>query len=447
MTGGMTPQDVPPGFLPASSRRQRPGKAAAAGEVTPPSYTPHAGESHSRHARSGQPSEASSAAQSAPSPAPATYVPRGQRRAAGSTRVANPAAPASPGKTVTSPAPLRGVRNSAGLPSPTPGAQGVAAPPTKRRRAVKILAAFLAALLIALIVGVFGAWNWVNGKLVKEDWLTGSTASPGTSWLLLGSDERDGTAGGSPEEITGYRTDTILVLTKPKSGPSSLISIPRDSLTEVDGKHMKINAVAQLAGPKALVGEVEQITGRRIDHVAKIKFGGLQQVVDALGGVELCYDQDISDSYSQLNWQAGCHVADGTTALAFARMRYADPNGDFGRAERQRQVIAAIVKKGASAATLTNPAKVAKVADATLGAVSVDEKTNPWTLLQMALAFRSASGEEGVTGSVYWTNPDYRVSGVGSSVLLDDKRNLELFAELGQGSHSPGTVGTLAESR
>lgn len=76
-----------------------------------------------------------------------------------------------------------------------------------------------------------------------------------------------------------------------------------------------------------------------------VQFGGLVKVVDALGGVELCYDQDVNDPYSQLNWTAGCHTADGTTALAFSRMRYADAQGDFGRAARQRQVINAIVKK------------------------------------------------------------------------------------------------------
>ena len=137
---------------------------------------------------------------------------------------------------------------------------------------------------------------------------------------------------------------------------------------------MKINAVAQLYNGKQLVNEVEDITGQKINHVAMVQFGGLVKVVDALGGVELCYDQDVSDPYSQLNWTAGCHTADGTTALAFSRMRYADAQGDFGRAARQRQVINAIVKKGASKNTLLNFGKVKKVAEAALGSVTVDEK-------------------------------------------------------------------------
>ncbi|TPF95379.1 transcriptional regulator [Bifidobacterium sp. UTBIF-78] len=300
--------------------------------------------------------------------------------------------------------------------------------------------------MAALAASVFGAWVWVNGKLNKADWLTDTADTPPSTWLILGSDERDGSTDyGGVDDITGYRTDTILVLTKPKTGASSLISIPRDSLMNVDGQYMKINSVAQFAGSKALVGEVEQLTGQKIDHVAQIKFGGLQNVVNALGGVQLCYDQDVQDAYSGLNWQAGCHTADGATALSFSRMRYADAQGDFGRNERQRQVIAAIVKKASSAQTLTNPAKVTAVADAGLSSLTVDERTSPLTLVSMAMAFKDATGSEGISGSVYWTDPDYYVDGVGSSVLLDDARNTELFSELAAGTHASGTVGTLAE--
>ena len=194
-----------------------------------------------------------------------------------------------------------------------------------------------------------------------------------------------------------------------------------------------------------MVNEVEDITGQKINHVALIQFGGLVKVVDALGGVELCYDQDVDDPYSSLNWTAGCHTADGNTALAFSRMRYADAQGDFGRAARQRQVINAIVKKAASRQTLMNFAKAKTVAQAALSSVTVDEKASTASLLRMALAFKSASGDKGISGSVYWTDPDYYVDGVGSSVLLDEQKNLDLFSQLATGKHASGTVGTLAE--
>lgn len=357
-----------------------------------------------------------------------------------SPRVSRPAAQPAPYRGSTRP------QSASPMPPSRPNGPASAAMPRRRRGPKRIITLAVLVLLGALALAVFGGWNWVNGRLNKEDdWLTSKSNGPATSWLILGSDERDGTVGGTADDTPGFRTDTILVLTKPKSGPSSLISIPRDSLVQVNGQYMKINAAAELGSNKSLVESVESITGQKINHIAKIKFGGLQSVVNAIGGVNLCYDQTVSDPYSGLDWQAGCHTVDGGTALAFSRMRYADANGDFGRAQRQRQVIGAIMSKAMSKETLSSPAKVMKAADAALAAITVDNKTSPLTLAQMAFAFKAATGDDGISGSVYWTDPGYMVDGVGSSVLLDDTRNTDLFSQLAAGTHAAGKVGTLAE--
>lgn len=312
----------------------------------------------------------------------------------------------------------------------------------QEHHARKILSTFLVGIIALIICSIGSAWFWTSKQLQHKDMLTNMASGTATSWLILGSDERDGTEGtGTTDDTPGFRTDTILVLTKPRHGNTSLISIPRDSLVTVNGQGMKINAAANIYGYRALTGQVEAISGHKIDHVVLIRFGGLEGVVQALGGVNLCYDQTVNDPYSGLNWTAGCHKADGGTALAFSRMRYADPKGDFGRAERQRMVIAAITHKAVSAKTLMNFSTLSRVSKASLGSITVDESTNPWTLVRMALAFQEASGGKGINGSVYWTDPDYYVSGLGSTVLLDDKRNLDLFAQLGDGSHEPGPVG------
>ena len=126
-----------------------------------------------------------------------------------------------------------------------------AATAMRRKRPVgRIVASVLAALLVVIMLVTFGLWNWVDGHLDKQPWLSDKANTSGTSWLILGSDQRTGE---EAKTITGFRTDTILVLTKPNSGTRSLISIPRDSLVQVNGTYMKINAVAQLSGEKALV--------------------------------------------------------------------------------------------------------------------------------------------------------------------------------------------------
>lgn len=312
----------------------------------------------------------------------------------------------------------------------------------RKHRLLTILSIFFLIILVVLGGLSLYTWNWIDSRMQREPWLTTMGDTSETTWLILGSDQREGK---EAKEITGFRTDTILLLTKPKHGSSSLISIPRDSLVTVNGESMKINAVAQRAGKAALTGVVEQITGHRIDHVAEIRFAGLTNLVNALGGIDLCYNRTVSDRFSGLTWTAGCHHANGTVALAFARMRYADPRSDFGRAERQRMVISAIMKKALARETLTNINRVQRVAETGLRSVMLDEHANPASLFSMSMAFKEATGPKGITGTPYWSDPDYQVPGVGSSVLLDTDRNRDLFNELANGTHAPGKVGTLAE--
>ena len=296
-------------------------------------------------------------------------------------------------------------------------------------------------LIVAAIVGS-NTYHWVDSRIQKTHWLTNTNDTPEKTWLILGSDQREGE---EAKEITGFRMDSILVLTKPANGHSSLISIPRDSLVSVNNNKMKINTVAQFFGKPALTKVVENITGHHIDHVAEIRFGGLTHVVDSIGGIELCYNRTVKDRFSGLDWKAGCHHANGNTALAFSRMRYEDPESDFGRAKRQRMVISAIIKKATSKDTLTNFGKVKKLTETGLKSFVFDEKSTPMSLADMAFAFKEATGPNGISGTVYWTDPNYFVPGVGSSVLLDDDKNTKLFDSLSSGTHKPGTVGTLAE--
>ncbi|WP_018143549.1 LCP family protein [Alloscardovia criceti] len=434
------------------------GSASSDG-ATPPSFEPTHSRSRrsqdsqgSAHHRSGNSSSRESGTGN--SSVPPSFSPRSQRRSAhnGSTHSSSqPAASFPPQRT------RNRAQSGTGYGSPAHTSRfpavGAAAgypsahnpsPARVRRRArggsiIRRILIFI--LLFALLFGGW-LWFWVDGQLNRSIDLTStSDNSSSNSWLILGSDARDGEiASSDADSVTGFRTDTILVLTKPRSGPSSLISIPRDSYVEVDGEGMKINAVAQYAGYDALISAVEGITGTKIDHIAQIGFDGIASIVDSLGGVELCYDYDVDDVYSSLTWTAGCHTVDGTTALAFSRMRYSDPEGDIGRAKRQRQVISAVMKKAGSFSTLSNPAKAMNVASATFKALTVDKKANTASMISMALAFKDATGSKGVTGSVYYDNLDYEPGGIGSAVHLDAQQNADLFNQLNNGSISAGTT-------
>lgn len=304
----------------------------------------------------------------------------------------------------------------------------------KRRRWPLVLGALAAVIAIVAV----STLTWVDRRIQHVSALSGAANTPGQTILVVGSDSRDGWG---DDGTVGARTDTIILIHQPESGPTAMISIPRDSYVDIPGYGgNKINAAFAFGGAPLLVQTVEQLTGLTVDRYLEVGFNGVQTVVDAVGGVELCYDSTVSDPYSGLDWTAGCHVVGGATALAFSRMRYEDPLGDIGRTQRQRQVISAVAHQVMSRETLTNPAKAKRVAEAGLSSFAVNDGVNAWDLMRMALVINAAQGEDAVTGTPPIATIDYRVEGVGSAVLLDPDKSAEFWSAIEAGSFEPGTT-------
>jgi LCP family protein required for cell wall assembly len=381
---------------------------------------------------------------------PRAYPPAGSSTRGGARPASYPAANQQGSGTRVMPAQQRGAtatpsRSAGGRPPgsrpPTAGRPAGSGGFRVRKGRVAVLA--LVALLVLLLAWPVGLVVWANGKIQHVDALSEASGTPGTTYLLAGSDARG--SGGIDDGTSGARTDTIMVLHNPRSGPTSLISIPRDTYAEIPGNGMnKINAAYAWGGAPLLVESVELLTGLTVDHYAEIGFGSLEEIVDAVGGVELCYDETVQDEKSELDWEAGCHQADGATALAFSRMRYSDPQGDIGRAERQRQVISAVADEVVQPSVLLNPVDQVQLIEAGTDALVVDEDTGIVNLAQLALAFKGATGPEGVTGTPPIADPGYRAGdGSGSSVLLSDDAP-QFWADVRDGELEPGsTVGGL----
>lgn len=308
------------------------------------------------------------------------------------------------------------------------------APRRRRRRRGRRLLTTLVLLLVLVLAWPVGLLIWANGKIQHVDAGEASVSSAGTTYLLAGSDSRADDENFSNDPTEGERADTIMILTVPPSGNTSLISLPRDTYMEIPGHGWnKLNAAYSLGGPPLLRASVESLTGIEVDHYVEIGMGGLASVVDAVGGVELCLDYDVSDRDSRLEWEAGCHMSDGDTALAFARMRYADPLGDIGRTQRQQQVIQAVTRAVADPGLAVRPGAQVELLDAGLGALHVSEGSNILNLGRMGLAFRTATGPDGVRGAPPIATMDYRPGGVGSAVLLEDHYP-EFFASVADGT-------------
>ncbi|MFT4414457.1 LytR family transcriptional regulator [Fredinandcohnia humi] len=165
------------------------------------------------------------------------------------------------------------------------------------------------------------------------------------SVLLMGVDEREGDSG---------RSDTMIVLTvNPTDKSTKMVSIPRDTRTEIVGKGFedKINHAYAFGGPEMAMNTVENFLDIPIDYFIQVNMESFKGIVDAVGGVNV--SNTFAFEYGGYTFNEGSLTLDGDEALAFSRMRYEDPRGDFGRQERQRQIIKAVIDKGASFSSLT----------------------------------------------------------------------------------------------
>lgn len=317
--------------------------------------------------------------------------------------------------------------------------------PTRRRRsALKITGQILGVFLVVSLAWVgFLLWD-ANTNLGRTDALSSAANTEGTTYLLAGSDSRgDGTVQDGFEG--GERSDAIVLVNVAPNGQAVAISIPRDTYAEIPEYGWdKINSSYAYGGSALLVQSVEKLTGLTVDHYVQVGMGGVSSLVDAVGGINLCYDATVEDPYSNLNWTAGCHDVDGATALAFSRMRYEDPQGDIGRTQRQRQVISQVISAAVSPSTLLNPAKTLRVERAGSSSFTVDHSSNVFDVARMVMAFRSASHHQ-LMGVPPIASMNYTTNAGASAILLEDETAPEFFAKLRAGTLTPGDLNQIVE--
>ncbi len=181
------------------------------------------------------------------------------------------------------------------------------------------------------------------------------------SVLMLGVDERPGDRG---------RSDTMIVLTvNPELNSVKMLSIPRDTRTEIVGRGTqdKINHAYAFGGVEMSMDTVENFLDIPIDYYLQVNMDGFKDIVDAVGGVIVTNDMEFSQGGHQ--FAEGEILLNGDKALSYVQMRKQDPRGDFGRQLRQRQIIESVIKKGASFSSLTK-------FDDIFGALGKNVKTN-----------------------------------------------------------------------
>lgn len=171
------------------------------------------------------------------------------------------------------------------------------------------------------------------------------------SILLVGVDKRKGDSG---------RTDSMIVATiNPNTNTTKLLSIPRDMKTKIvsnsdpsKNRTTKINSAYAYGGIEMTIDTVENFLNIPIDYYVEVNMEGFKDIVNAVGGIDV--DNKYKFELDGTTLSPGPQHLNGEKALQYARMRKEDPQGDFGRQERQKEVISKIIAKGTEFSTLTN---------------------------------------------------------------------------------------------
>ena len=281
-------------------------------------------------------------------------------------------------------------------------------------------------LFVAAVIGTFGAAGVIRAAGQRTDDVErigglesvlaaipddddASIEYPAENYLLVGSDTREGVDASSSDfgvigdsgNVGGRRSDTIMVLRQERNGGASLMSLPRDLWVEIagTGKSQRINT-AYNEGPERLAATVTQSLGIPIHHYVEVDFVGFKNIIDRLGGVEVCVQYAARDLHSGLSLNPGCQVLDGVQALAYARSRYfeewdgaewrIDPRADLGRIERQQLFMRAAVD-GALRKLQSSPFGSGDTIDAVIGSVRIDEGLDP---IKAGATLRKAAEQE-----------------------------------------------------
>jgi LCP family protein required for cell wall assembly len=316
--------------------------------------------------------------------------------------------------------------------------------PGGRRRGHRVLK-IIAVLVAVVLVGAIGMYFYLDSKLNRvaalADYPGRPTASAGQNWLITGSDSRQGltrqqeTQLATGHDVTGQRSDTIMLLHIPGNGGApTLVSLPRDLYVAIPGNGMnKMNAAFALGGAKLLAETVQNYTGLRVDHYMEIGFGGLVNVVDSVGGVNICVKHALDDPASGLHLKAGCQTLNGGQALGYVRDRHSFGASDLQRVQDQRAFLKALLSKATSPAVFLNPFTAIPTATSSAGALTVDQGTHLYQLAHVAFALRGPQ-----TTTVPLAGSE--TTAVGDVLLTDRTNALQLFNALGSDQPIPKSL-------
>ncbi|MFI6097835.1 LCP family protein [Lentzea sp. NPDC051213] len=365
-------------------------------------------------------------------------------------------------------------------PRPRPAARRPSAAKRGASTGAKVFISLLSAVIL-LVTGI--AWQNLNALtegLTKQDLNLADAgekpADGAIDILLVGMDSRTDSKGNPlPQNILnelqaggsddgGFNTDTLILLHIPNdSGKAYAVSFPRDSYVKIAGgfgRH-KINSAygyakgqaaeklqgsgkspqdvemeSRKAGAKNLIETIQSLTGATIDHYAEVNLVGFYEITKAIGGIDVCLNNKVRDSFSGANFAAGPQVIEGKNALAFVRQRHGLPMGDLDRVVRQQVFMAGLAKKMLSAGVLTDSTKRNETIKAVSSAIVLDEG---WDITKFALQMKDLTGGNMTFQTIPTGNPDLQTPEDGSAVEVTESEVRTFVKNLGKAA-DPATA-------
>ena len=237
-----------------------------------------------------------------------------------------------------------------------------------------ITAAFLTIVILISLCGIY-LFSFIT-SLNNSDVIAGvkPKANETVNILLLGMDIGDAE---NASNTSDRRTDTMMLLNyNPRTDSIKVVSIPRDTLIEVENAHdgngnyipyWKINAAYVLGGEQEVIEQVESLLDITVNYLVEIDYAAFRNLIDAVVGVEMYidrdmyYDDDAQDLHIHFN-KGETVLLDGQKAEEFFRWRKNNDgtglaDGDLGRIKNQQKFISAVIEK------CTNPMIITQVPD------------------------------------------------------------------------------------
>lgn len=278
-------------------------------------------------------------------------------------------------------------------------------------------------LLIATSLVAAGTMGYLNYKLDHVERIdldrfldppggeAGADAATGEpqNYLLVGTDSAERLDPDDPvtngRDNLGTLSDTIMLLrVDPESTQAQLLSFPRDLWVTIPGYgESKINAALAAGGPQTLIQTIQENFGVPVNHYVEVDFQAFEQLVDAIDGVPIYFDQPLRDDETGLLVGRGCVTLDPRQALAYARSRHLqyedetgwhfDGTGDLGRITRQQEFIRHAMQR-AIAKGIRNPIVLNALIDAGIANITVDTGLTTDQLLGLGTRFRNFDPDE-----------------------------------------------------